>query len=589
MVLTSPLMLLGLLALPLLAAVYWLRSRSQREIVSSLAFWTDQRRPRRGGRILQRMQTPLCFFLELLAIAMLVAAAAGPALLQKDLIRPLIVVLDDSYSMLAVGQVGNLSHTDSPRRQAEAAVLSQLGDNNYVARFILAGPQPRLLGETVREPTRAQEVLAQWTCQNPSADLAAAMALAVELGGQQARILVLTDRAPTAPLTSGQTEWWAFGSKLPNMAFTAATRTRSSEGQRVLLEVTNLSDSPAKSTLTIEGGNLAAARRSGVQLAAWAARQFFLSLPNGSPPLRAKLDDDSLEIDNHILLLPESADPLRVQVDIAKGDLRKTVRRALEATTQTLEVSQRPDLVICDHSGAMEGSAWRLEILGGKDTVAYAGPFVIDHNHALMQGLSLQDAVWSASSKVSPRGLPIITAGNVTLLTESDDVAGRRRLQMPLSIEQSNIQDMPDWPVFFANLVAWRRNGLPGIAAPNVRLGQTVQVVLAGEVEKVEVAAPSEPRRELPVRSRHVAVPADRVGLYAIKTPDVEYQFSCNAVSRDESDLADCRTGRWGSWADSPTYQDRQASLIWVLLLVALAAMTWHAAVIARDVGYASA
>jgi hypothetical protein len=498
-------MLLGLLALPVLAAVYWLRSRSQRAVVSSLAFWIDQRRPRRGGRILQRMQTPLCFFLELLAIAMLVAAAAGPALLNRDAIRPLMIVLDDSYSMLA--QRG-ADRQDCPRRQAEAAVLEELRDNSYMARFILAGAQPRLIGETVAEPARAREVLAQWTCQSPSSDLPAAIALAAELGGQQTRILVLSDRAPTAKLTSGQTEWRAFGCKLPNMAFTAATRTRSGEGQRVLLEVTNLSDSPGKTTLTIEGGNLAAARPSRVELPAGSARQFFLNLPNGSPPLRARLDDDALEIDNHVLLLPESADPIRVQVDIAEGPLRKAVRKAIEATTQTIEVSDRPDLAISDHAGTMEGSTWRLEILGGKPSVAYAGPFVIDHNHALTQGLSLQDAVWSAPSNVSARGLPIVTAGNVSLLTESDDIAGRRRLQMPLVIEQSNVQDMPDWPVLFANLVAWRRGGLPGVSSPNVRLGQTVDVALAGEVEKVEVVPPSQPGRELPVRGRHAAIQA---------------------------------------------------------------------------------
>ena len=55
MVLTSPLMLLGLLALPALGAVYWLRSRSRRVVVSSLVFWTDLRRPRQGGRILHRI------------------------------------------------------------------------------------------------------------------------------------------------------------------------------------------------------------------------------------------------------------------------------------------------------------------------------------------------------------------------------------------------------------------------------------------------------------------------------------------------------------------------------------------------------
>ena len=114
MVLTSPLVLLGLSALPLLAAVYWLRSRSRRAVVSSLAFWTDQRSPRRGGLIIHRMQTPLSFFLEFLAITLLVVAAAGPAVLKRDVVRSLVVVLDDSYSMLAASGDGS----DSSRKRA---------------------------------------------------------------------------------------------------------------------------------------------------------------------------------------------------------------------------------------------------------------------------------------------------------------------------------------------------------------------------------------------------------------------------------------------------------------------------------------
>jgi hypothetical protein len=226
-----------------------------------------------------------------------------------------------------------------------------------------------------------------------------------------------------------------------------------------------------------------------------------------------------------------------------------------------------------------------LEILGDKDAVTYAGPFVVDHSHALMQGLSLQNAIWSASPKTLPGGLPIVTAGNVSLLSESEDIAGRRRLQMSFVADLSNLQDMPDWPIFFANLVQWRRGGLPGIAVPNVRLGQTVAVALAREAERVEVVSPAKTVRKLDVRGRRIAVPADRVGLHVIKTPEVAYQFSCNAVSRDESDLAGCQSGRWGNWGDSETYQDRQASLSWIFLLVAMAAMAAHMAVIAKDSG----
>ena len=114
---------------------------------------------------------------------------------------------------------------------------------------------------------------------------------------------------------------------------------------------------------------------------------------------------------------------------------------------------------------------------------------------------------------------------------------------------------------------------------PNVRLGQTVAVALAQEAKQVELVSPDRSVAEVRRARRRVDVPADRVGLHAIKTPDAEYQFSCNAVSRDESDLSDCRSGRWGNWNESPDYQDRQISLSWIFLLVALAAMAAHMAV----------
>ena len=71
----------------------------------------------------------------------------------------------------------------------------------------------------------------------------AAIALAMEVGGPTARVLVLGDHPPSMALDGGQVQWWAFGEKLPNMAFTAATRTRFGRNRTRALEVTNLSDS----------------------------------------------------------------------------------------------------------------------------------------------------------------------------------------------------------------------------------------------------------------------------------------------------------------------------------------------------------
>ena len=70
---------LGLLALPVLAAIYWLRQRARRLPVSSLLLWREAPESRIGGRKIERFESPPIFWLELLILALLVVAAAGPA------------------------------------------------------------------------------------------------------------------------------------------------------------------------------------------------------------------------------------------------------------------------------------------------------------------------------------------------------------------------------------------------------------------------------------------------------------------------------------------------------------------------------
>ena len=366
------------------------------------------------------------------------------------------------------------------------------------------------------------------------------------------------------------------------MAFTAANRTRLGDGERVLLEVANLSDAPATTTLTLEGAHLAAPETRPVRLAAGGATQLFLNLPAGAPPLRATLPDDALDLDNRVVLLPDAAEPLRVRIDVADEPLREAVSRALRATARTVEVTARPELAVTDRARAMAGQAWQLEIIGGDDAVAYAGPFVVDQNHALARGLSLHNVVWSAVPDKAAEGFPVITAGNVPLLTESEDLAGRRRLRMAFVAGLSNVQDTPDWPILFANLVEWRRAGLPGVRAPNVRLGQTVPIVLPNDAEGPQLTLPSGSSRPIETQGPRIDVPADEAGLYTIRAGEVEYRFASNALSRETSDLTGCGSGHWGNWDDSPAHQERRAGLGWFVLLVAILVMVAHLALVAR-------
>ncbi|HEY4414599.1 MAG TPA: BatA domain-containing protein, partial [Verrucomicrobiae bacterium] len=99
--LTYPLALIALATVPALAAIYVLRNRFRHKQVSSLVLWRFHVQSKSGGAKFNRLQLPLLFFLELLILILLVVVATGPRWKLPQSTRPLIVVLDDSFSMRA--------------------------------------------------------------------------------------------------------------------------------------------------------------------------------------------------------------------------------------------------------------------------------------------------------------------------------------------------------------------------------------------------------------------------------------------------------------------------------------------------------
>src|SRR5215469_10799572 len=160
--LTYPLALIALATVPALAAIYILRNRFRRRQVSSLVLWRFHVQSKAGGAKIHRLQLPLLFFLELLALLLLVAAATGPRWKLPQSSRPLIVVLNDSFSMQAT--------VDGVSAQARARQFLQKLFHRQpppFTRLILAGAEPRSLGSTVKSWSEVNDLLSQWKCWSP--------------------------------------------------------------------------------------------------------------------------------------------------------------------------------------------------------------------------------------------------------------------------------------------------------------------------------------------------------------------------------------------------------------------------------------
>lgn len=579
---TNPLALWGLLALPLLVAIYWLRQRHRRHPVSSMMLWLESRESRQGGTRIDRLRMPLLFFLELLVLSLLALAAAEPHLPLRESVRPLIIILDDSFSMQAGG-------APSSRDQAVQALEEELKSHPRPSvRFLLAGDGAQALGEAAHTTPEALDRLSGWRCMSATSRLEETLSFAAQLGGELPLLLVLTDRAPPRVLHKGRVQWWAFGRTRPNLAIVSAVRTPHEGGERCLLEITNFSEESGEASLVVEAGDPSTEmQRSILRIEPRQTKRIIVPLPEGTSIVRARIDEDDLLIDNQVSLLSSAARPVRTKIHVEDRTLRELIDKALRATHDAMPVETQPDILFTDREDQPEDAdeSWTVHVLAEKNGAAYTGPFVLDRNHPLTEGLSLRGVVWGGGKSTILPGLPVILAGDVPLLTDAAMRTNTHGVRLRFRPDLSTLQDAPDWPILIANLLRWRAANKPGLERNNLRLGERAVLTFATPRGPVTVAPPDDKRQTLPVQDRRLVVRANQVGVWTIEADDESASFAVNALSAEESDLTGCASGRWGDWLDEACLRLEYQNIGWLLLLLVLAIATVHLLLVARGRG----
>ncbi len=577
--LTYPLAMLALATVPALAAIYILRNRYRRKQVSSLLLWRFQVQSKAGGAKVHRLQLPLIFFLELLALLLLVVAATGPHWQLPQSQRPLIVVLDDSFSMRATKD--GISAQTSAHDFLEKLFRQQPPPNT---RLVLAGTEPRSLGASVKNWREVENLLPQWKCWSPGAAIDSAITLATELGKQQANLLVLTDHKPAdEKISNPRLEWRAFGSAQDNFAIVNASRTVFGEQDRCLLEIANFSGGARTTKLLVQTGSNAP-QSSVISLGAHENQRLVFNIAFSAPSLHAVLEKDSLAEDNEVQLLPPIRKRVRVQVALTNENSSTLVSRTLEATGLRAAISENPELVIHETDTVTSSNSWSLRWSGDGATNAYTGPFILDNSHPLAAGVALEGIVWAAASATnSPGDVPVILAGNVPLLSVREDVAGRRHLTLNFNPALSTLQNTPDLPIIFFNILQWRIAEMPGLKESNTRLG--AEVILKTTGETVTVTQPDGEKKVFPKTGGELALETPVPGIYSVATGVVTNLFSVNAMTADESDLSANATSQWGQWSEDTQRRLEEASAVWIFGLLAAALLATHLYLIASGKG----
>lgn len=552
----------GLTAVGLLAVIWLLRRQQRIYTVSSRMLWEHLSPHTQSGLRLNRIQTPLLFFLELLIILLLVTAAAKPAILSADRFLPLTIVLDDSVSMRASD--GQESFREKGIKQMEKILNSRAF---RPVRFVLAGTEPKILSGI----SGRSEIAKKWQCYAPSARLDAALETAKEISGKHGLILVISDHGPLDNPDS-RILWHAVGKPLANAGFVNGVRTSAGDKDRILLETANFSHQQIKTNLKM------GEKVHSLTMEARGRKRMRFEVPeNEGNPLAFQLPEDALAEDSRLVLFPPPAKKAGVEIRIVNPGLHALANRAVQASGLA-HASATPDILFTDsrETRGANGRTWTVQMISEKNARAYKGPFVADDSHPLMKGIRLDGIVWACGKESQLPGNPVISIGDIPVLTDLRRPSGVHEIRMRMDIKQSTLPITPVWPELIWNLLHWRISELPGPEESNVRAGTSLFFVPEDTSVSVRLTLPDRTEQDVPLLDGKAFMQPQQPGVYTIKSGNRESRFAVNLFSPEESDLLACESGQWGNWNKEAAMGRDSLSLDWLFLLLALAGLALH-------------
>ncbi|MFA5190994.1 MAG: VWA domain-containing protein, partial [Verrucomicrobiia bacterium] len=520
--------------------------------------------------------------LECFAALALALLLSGARFSPVQSLQHLVVLLDDSASMAAADTRGETARDRAVRR-----VLAEVEPLGRTARVTLiqSGERPAVLCGPAASLAEARAALDAWKPQASHHEMALSLRMARELAGKDGRLLILSDVLPPQPVANAL--WVAAGKSLPNVGIVAAQRTLTPETGKasIALSLANFADAPVRRRLRVlAGANEVLARDLDISPG---PSSLTLPISPGLPALRVEISADALLRDNEVFLVEPRPAVVGVENKLPPGRGRSALDKALAAIPRVTRAQPGHLVFTAAEPPQPMSSSWRVSIGGAGKGGDFAGPFVPEKRHPLLQGVTLAGVVWSGAAPLPAGGVqPLLTAGDVPLIA----MRGARPeagLVLNLDLERSNLIRSPDWPILIVNLVEWRRQHLPGPERWNYHAGEWVRAHLAREPKgPLRLQANGFERTLPPGRTLEFLAPVAAGVCRVLDGNETLFELGVSFLDERESDLRDRRSGEAGAFAAGTRglrAEDVAGSdpLFWILLALAAAALlaNWTLAV----------
>ncbi|HSG71281.1 MAG TPA: VWA domain-containing protein, partial [Planctomycetaceae bacterium] len=418
----NPWGLLGLLSLPAIVAIHLYHHRYPPLLVSGLHLWGVEMKVTTAGRKRERLPITSSLLLELLAALLISLTLANPTFGELGRVTHLVVVLDNSASMQA-------SPPDQPSFRNQAAVVLQerieaLGRDAVVTLMTTGRRVKKLIGPASWED--AKLALAEWVPVETSHDFQPAWDRASQVAEGNGEILFLTDQLPGDHVKPpDEMEIVSLGRKLENVGFTSARWNFDTESRigSLFMRIANYGRTSQEVGIRGTAGEQELFAKK-TTLSAGESAPIELPVPGGIGQIKVELysADDALPVDNIVTLIEPRVRSVKVALDLpedhsARGPLEKVLSALRDVQ---IDRSENANLIVgpAAQLPPSQEDLWWLGVgpfdpsdEGQANAVDLLGPYLLEKQHLLLDGVVLGGVVWGGVQKPPYDLVPVVSSG----------------------------------------------------------------------------------------------------------------------------------------------------------------------------------
>jgi len=572
----NPAGLWALLGIPAILLIHFLQRESKRFPVSTLFLLDHLDRESIKGRRFDRLRHSVPLWLQLLGVLLLAWLLSEPRWTAGQSVQRVVLILDNSASMEAFRE---------ELRETLDRELPKL--TRFVGTTEFTVLESSISGENLYRGTSVlelQKALESWKPGAGSHSPEQAIRVGRGIAGSEGTLVFVTDH-PGDPLPFGALRL-SVGTPIDNVGF-AGLRVEDEEGKKVWrATLRNYSKNPqTRSWFLGAGGRRTDARP--VELAAGATHTLQGEFPEGSDRISLLLTPDRFTRDDRLDLVNPSPKALLVSRTGAPR-IEPVVAGLIESLENTTQArgEETPDFWFASYNPLDPGSFPPVSIVFlNQEQVPrrfFPGP-IVAANHPLVSDLDWQGLIARSTPSIAP------DPGDTTLLWQGErslvilrEGEGVRQLIFNFDVVTSNAPRLPAFIILVHRFAANLRAGKVAAESRNVELRQPLAIAHRTGPEASPLQFLSENNSfTLPLeRARQLRAPSDP-GFFRIEQgPSRLLDAAANFADTREADFSEA--GAISELGPLPeAIRERQTVTdplrpLWILLLAALALVTWH-------------